>query len=319
MLISPATIQWLLAGDPAIRWQVMRDLLDAPAAEWQAECRRLLESGWARNMLDRQNADGGWGEGVYGPKWTSTTYTLLGLREMGLPGDCAAAQRGARVAIGKMLGETRDAAFMRRLQGCDRCIVGMILEISVYFGIEDERIDALVENLLSEQMPDGGWNCRRHRKPEPHHSSFHTTLNVLDGLWDYLELRPKAPFTTQVAAAESRAGELLLDHRLFRSDKTGQVIHKNFVQMSYPHRWFYDFLRGLEHFARAGAARDARLQDGIDLLYQYQTSDGRWRNQVRHSGKLFFILEPGREPSRWNTLRALRVLRWWHQQVAAPA
>jgi len=297
----------------------MRDLLDRPAAEWQAERRRLLEHGWAKNMLDRQNADGGWGEGVYGPKWTSTTYTLLGLREMGLPGDCVAAQRGARVAIGKMLGETRDAAFMQRLAGFDRCIVGMILEICVYFGIEDDRIDALVENLLSEQMPDGGWNCRRHRKPEPYHSSFHTTLNVLDGLREILELRPQSPFAAGAAAAENRARELLLEHRLFRSDKTGQVIHKNFVQISYPHRWFYDFLRALEHFARAGAARDERLQDGIDLLYQYQTGDARWRNQVSHSGKLFFILEPGREPSRWNTLRALRVLRWWHQPAAAPA
>lgn len=318
MEISPATIEWLLAGDPAIRWQVMRDLLDTPAAQWQAERRRLLESGWARNMLDRQNADGGWGEGTYGPKWTSTTYTLLGLREMGLPGDCAAAQRGARVAIGKLLGETCDAAFLQRLAGFDRCIAGMMLEIGVYFGIKDERIDALVENLLAEQMPDGGWNCLRHRKPEPHHSSFHTTLNVLDGLQEILELRPDAPYAAEVAVAEGRARELLLQHRLFRSDKTGQVIHKNFVQISYPHRWFYDFLRALEHFARAGAARDARLQDGIDLLYQYQTGDGRWRNQVRHSGRLFFVLEPGREPSRWNTLRALRVLRWWHQPVAAP-
>ena len=311
MDISPDTIQWLLAGDPAIRWQVMRDLLDAPEVEWQAEQRQMLSRGWAADLLSRQNADGGWGEGVYAPKWTSITYTLLGLREMGLPGDCEPAQRGARVMIGKLLGETRDADFLRRLAACDRCIVGMILETSVYFGLEDERVEAIIENLLAEQMPDGGWNCRRHRKPYPHHSSFHTTLNVLDGLQDYLEIHPNAPLSAKVDAVERDARELLLAHHLFKSDKTGQVIHENFARISYPHRWFYDFLRGLEHFARAKAPRDPRLQDGIDLLRQYQTPDGRWRNQVRHSGKIFFTLEPGRDPSRWNTLRALRVLRWW--------
>lgn len=316
MQISTDTIQWLMAGDPAIRWQVMRDLLDAPETEWQSERKQLLERGWAANILARQNPEGGWGEGVYAPKWTSTTYTLLGLREMGLPGECVQAQRGARVVIGKLLGETCDVNFLKRLADFDRCIVGMILELSVYFGIDDGRIEVLVENLMTEQMSDGGWNCRRHRKPYPHHSSFHTTLNVLDGLRDFLELRPNAPQVARVVTAEHSARELLLEHRLFRSDKTGNIIHENFAKMSYPHRWFYDFLRGLEHFARARAPRDPRLQEGIDLLHQYRTTDDRWRNQVRHSGKIFFTLEPGREPSRWNTLRALRVLRWWEENAS---
>ncbi len=316
MLISTDTIQWLLVGDPAIRWQVMRDLLNASESEWQAERYQLLQRGWAMKLLAQQNADGGWGEGVYSPKWTSTTYTLLGLREMGLPGECSQAQRGASAVIGKMLGEVLDDAFLRRLSGCDRCIVGMILELSVYFRIEDSRIEALVENLLSEQMADGGWNCRRHRKPYPHHSSFHTTMNVLDGLRDYLELRPGAPLTEAAAAAERNAQELLLAHHLFRSDKTGDVIREDFTKMSYPHRWFYDFLRGLAYFARVHAPHDPRLQDAIDLLYKYRDSTGRWHNQKRHSGKIFFNLETGREPSRWNTLRALRVLRWWEQDAS---
>lgn len=316
MQISPETIQWLLAGDPAIRWQVQRDLLDAPQAEWQAEQRRLLTEGWAARMLAQQNEDGGWGRGVYGPKWTSTTYTLLSLREMGLPRDCPQARRGAEIVIDKLLGPTLDAAFLRRLVEFDRCIAGMVLEICIYFGVEDERIDALIANLLGEIMPDGGWNCRRHRKPAPHHSSFHTTLNVLDGLREVIELRPSTPVLAQVIAAEESARELLAQHHLFRSDKTGEVIHKTFDKISYPHRWFYDFLRGLAHFARADAPRDPRLQDGIDLLYQYQDHDGRWHNQVRHSGIVFFPMEGGREASRWNTLRALRVLRWWGQQPA---
>ena len=308
---SPDTIQWLLAGDPAIRWQVMRDLLDAPEAEWQAERQQMLAHGWASNLLARQNPDGGWGEGVYSPKWTSTTYTLLALREMGLPSDCSPAQRGARLVLDKILGETRDAAFQGRLAECDRCIVGMILALSTVFEIEDERVEALVENVLAERMPDGGWNCRRHHKPYPHHSSFHTTLNVLDGLRDTLERRPGSRLAADAAAAERGAQELLLEHRLFRSDKTGQVIKENFTKVVYPYRWHYDFLRGLEYFARARAPRDPRLQDAIDLLRQRQGDDGRWPNQKKYTGKVFFTLEPAREPSRWNTLRALRVLRWW--------
>ncbi len=311
MQIALTTLDWLLAGDPAIRWQVMRDLLDAPEAEWQAERRRLPQEGWAARLLARQNPDGGWGLGVYAPKWTSTTYTLLGLREMGLPRDCKPAQTGARVALGKMLGEGLDAAFQKHLAAMDRCIVGMLLELSVYFDIQDGRVESIVENLLSEEMPDGGWNCRRHRKPYPHHSSFHTTLNVLDGLRDFLELRPESPLIPAVSVAESKALELLLAHRLFRSDKTSEIIRPDFIRISYPHRWFYDFLRGLDYFARARAPRDPRLQDGIDLLHQHRDPSGRWRNQKIHSGKVFFTLEPGREPSRWNTLRALRVLRWW--------
>jgi hypothetical protein len=312
MDIPQDTINWLLDGDPAIRWQVMRDLISSPELEWQGARRQMLENGWAANLLSRQNADNGWGEGVYSPKWTSTTYTLLALREMGLPRDSIQAQRGAQVVIGKILGKSYDADFLRNLANCDRCIVGMILEICVYFGVLDERVDAIVENLLAEQMPDGGWNCKRNRKPYPHHSSFHTTLNVLDGLQDYLELCPDASLGGKVEAAERSARELLLEHRLFRSDKTGEIIRESFAKISYPYRWFYDFLRALDHFARAGAPRDARLQDGIDLLQKYQTADGRWPNQVKHeSGKTFFTLEPGGGPSRWNTLRALRVLQWW--------
>jgi hypothetical protein len=311
MLIPTDTFDWLLAGDPAIRWQVMRDLLEAPEAEWQAERRRTVETGWAADLLSRQNPDGGWGLGHYSPKWTSTTYTLLSLREMGLPGDTPAAQRGARVMLDAMLGKARDAAFERRLADCDRCIVGMMLELSVYFGIADARVDAIVENLLSERMDDGAWNCRRHRKPIPHHSSFHTTLNVLDGLRDYLETCAGEPLAAAVIEAERGAQEFLLQHRLYKSDKTGKVIRDNFAKISYPHRWYYDFLRGLDYLARARSPRDPRAQDAIDLLRARQEPDGRWHNQVVHSARVFFNLEPGPAPSRWNTLRALRVLRWW--------
>ena len=303
---------WLLEGDAAIRWQTQRDLLNAPESTWQAEQQSTVETGWGARLLALQDADGGWGGGIYAPKWTSATYTLLALRSMGVPRDCAAAQRGARLVVEKLLGASNDAAFRRKLIACDRCIVGMILQIAVYFGIDDERIECIVDNLLSESMPDGAWNCRRHRSPKPHHSSFHTTFNVLEGLRTYLEtgkgLRHK-----DVLAAEQGALKLMLQHRLFKSDKTGEIINPKFTKFALPHfRWQYDVLRGLDYFARANAPRDNRLQDAIDLLITSRRDDGLWSVQQQYSGKVFFTMEKIGGPSRWNTLRALRVLRWWN-------
>src|SRR5262249_7220555 len=156
-----------------------------------------------------------------------------------------------------------------------------------------------VDNLLSEMMPDGGWNCRRLSRPRPHHSSFHTTFNVLDGLREYIEWCD-GPRRDDVLSAERSALALLLEHRLFRSDKTGQVIHKNFTMLSFPFRWHYDLLRGLDYFARAGAPRDSRAQDAIDLLHERRRNDGRWPVQHKYSGKVFFTMEPIGGPSRWN-------------------
>lgn len=308
---SDPTIAWLLDGDPAIRWQVMRDLLDAPAADWQAERRRTLSEGWGARLLGEQQANGRWGEGLYSPKWTSSTYTLMLLRDIGLPPDCAAAQRGTRVLIDGMLGPEPGAAFADRLARLDRCIVGMVLALSVYFRVTDARTEAIVANIRDEIMPDHGWNCRRHRKPHPHHSSFHTTLNVLDGMREYIEA-DAGPAVAALRKAETAALELLLEHRLFRSDKTGAIIKPAFAEISFPHRWFYDYVRALAHFARAGAPRDRRLGEAIERLIAQRGLNGRWRVGTPHSGHVFFNMEPGREGSRWNTLRALRILRWWN-------
>ena len=305
-----STLEWLLAGDPAIRWQVQRDLLDAPETTWRTERQRTLDTGWGADFLARQEADGRWGGGIYSPKWISTTYTLLTLIEIGLPPDCAAARQGAQLMVAELLGAQADADFRRKLATLDRCIVGMALQVGVYFGIDDARIDLIAANLLDEVMPDGAWNCRRHRRPEPHHSSFHTTLNVLEGLREYAE-RGAGALVPVVLAAEAQARELLLQHRLYKSDHTGAVIDPKFTMLSHPPRWHYDVLRGLAYFARAGAARDDRLRDAIDLLQGRRRSDGAWPVQQHYAGKEFFRMEKIGGPSRWNTLRALRVLRWW--------
>lgn len=308
-------IDWLLEGDPAIRWQVMRDLLAAPREDWQTERARTSASGWGRQLLDQQDPDGTWGGGIYSPKWVSTTYTLLNLIDIGVPPGCEAAARGAGIVIDRQLGAEYDNSFRERLAALDRCIVGMDLQIAAYFGLKGPRADAIVQNLLEEQMADGGWNCRRHRKPYPHHSSFHTTFNVLEGLREWVEANDDHPLAEAVLAAEGRAQELMLAHRFFRSDKTGAVINDKFLLFSFPHRWHYDVMRGLAYFARAGAPCDERAQEAIEFLITKRSPDGTWPVQNRYSGLVFFHMEPVGKKSRWNTLRALRILKWWEGRL----
>lgn len=310
-------ILWLMDGDPAIRWQTIRDLQGAPAEAWQAEQRRTLHEGWGAMLLALQAPDGRWGGGIYSPKWISTTYTLLTLCAIGIPRDHLPAQRAAALVLDRQLGPTRDDAFMLKLAACDHCVVGMDLTIAAYFGIRDARMDAVVENLLVEMMPDGAWNCARHRKPYPHHSSFHTTFNVLEGLREWLETTPQHPLRNDVLAAEQRALEFMLEHRLFKSDTTGQIIQHRFTLLSYPHRWYYNVLRGLVYFARVNAPHDARLQDAIDMLNHRRRADGAWPVQHKYPGRVFFDMEKTGGPSRWNTLRALRVLLWWETGAAS--
>ncbi len=305
---------WLLSGDPAIRWQTMRDLLERPESEWQAEQERTQSEGWGARLLEKQDPDGRWGGGLYSPKWISTTYTLLTLRGIGIPRACPQAKRGAAVLLDGMLGKFLDSDFRHNLARMDRCIVGMLLELGVYFQVDDRRIEAIAQNLLDERLPDGAWNCRKGRDRFVHHSSFHTTFNVLEGLRDYLELQ-SGPLRPALLEAEQQALEFMLQHRLFRSSTTGQVIHPRFATFRYPHRYFYDYLRGLCYFARANAPRDPRLQDAIDLLKKQRREDGCWPTHSRISGLVFFDMEKGKGPSRWNTLRALRVLRWWNQST----
>lgn len=307
-------IDWLMQGDPAVRWQTMRDLLEAPEAEWQAERQRTLDTGWGAQLLAQQDADGIWGGGLYSPKWISSTYTLLELIQIGIPAHHAPARVGAQVLLERMLGGTRDEAFARRLKEMDRCIVGMLLQIAAYFEIADARTDAVVDNLLDERMPDGGWNCRKGRKmsnrPAPYHSSFHTTANVLDGLRELVE-QGGGPRREEILAAEQAARELLLQHGLVYSDRTGQLINPHFARLAYPYRWHYSLLRGLEVFFRAGAPRDGRLQKAVDWLNAKRRPDGLWPLEHPYAARVFFHMERVGKPSRWVTLRALRVLKWW--------
>jgi hypothetical protein len=315
MNINEYLLRWLLEGDPAIRWQTMRDLQGAPSKKWKAEQRRTSDEGWGAQLLKLQAPDGSWGGGIYTPKWTSTTYTLLTLCDIGIPRDHQPAQKGAELMLSKLLGRKCDDEFRSKLAGCDRCIVGMILQIATYFGIRDARMDAIVENLLSEMMPDGAWNCCRLRKPKPNHSSFHTTFNVLEGIREWLETTSKHKLRNDVLNAEKSALKFSLEHRLFKSHKTGKIIHEKFTKLSYPPRWHYDVLRGLAFFARINSPHDKRMQDGIKVLKSRRNEDGTWSLQHKYSGKVYFDMEKVSRPSRWNTMRALRILKWWDKGV----
>jgi hypothetical protein len=303
-------LSWLMDGDPAIRWQVMRDLLDATDAEWHAERRHTQKKGWGAQLLAQQAENGIWGGGLYSPKWISSTYTLLTLVDIGLPPVNNQARRGTQVALDGLYGLKADDALYQRTNTFDQCVSGMLVYLAAYFGIAPDRVRVMVRSLLENRMLDGGWNCHIKRKPRPHHSSFHTTINVLEGLRVVIEQGGEP----SVAAREAEQGaqEMLLRHGLFRSHRTGQIIDERWTLLSFPPRWHYDILRALDHFARSGASRDVRLDESISLLLSRRRADGSWPVQRKHPALVYFDMEKTGGPSRWNTLRALRVLRWWN-------
>ena len=305
-------IAWLLDGDPSIRWQTLRDLVGAGDARIQRERRRVARSGWGARLLAKQNAAGTWAAGrssdggLYSPKWISTTYTMLLLRDLGLPAN----HRGARKACTHLLerGLQRDGGINYGWTGAsETCITGMVLSPLSHFEHDDDRVDGITEHLLDRQMPDGGWNCAQPRGAT--HASVHTTINVLEGLRLY-ELHRARRLRT-VRAAQRRGREFLLAHRLFRSHRTGEPIKPVFTRFSFPPRWHYDVLRALDHFQAVGAGRDERLADAIEIVRSHRRADGRWSLEHEWKGRTYFAMERAGAPSRWNTLRAMRVLAWW--------
>jgi hypothetical protein len=297
-----AVVDWLLDGDPAIRWQVMRDLLDEQPAIWEGERRRVLETGWAAELLSHQGPDGEWPKG----RWTASVWTLLLLVALGLPEDHPAGRPPIERLLGRFMppDEEVDGEFL--LRRVDLCHLGFWLGLGARFLADDPRLVPLGEAVVSAQLDDGGWNCQMRNRPQTRHSSFHTTFNVLENLrlaWSRGVVSERA-----FRGAEARAIELMLAHRLYRSDRTGEVISERFTHLTYPWHWHYTFLRGLDYVRLTPGIGDPRLADAIDLLARGRKSNGRWPLQKRIPGTLLVEMErPGGE-SRWNTLRALRVL-----------
>jgi len=306
---NDSAIQWLLAGDPAIRWQTLRDLAGASQRLVAREQRRVAETGWGARLLSRQEASGQWGGGIYTPKWTSTTYTMVLLRSLGLPPEHPQAMKGCALLFDR--GFYRDGGFncWRGHKYSESCVTGLVLAVAAYFRFADDRVHAFAEHLLKQQMQDGGWNCQSYRGAT--HSSVHTTILVLEALLEYERFQPRD--SARVRTAQARGREFLLIHRLFHSHRTGKVINPAWTRFSFPPQWHYDILRALDHFRDVGAARDERLSEAIEIVKQRRKDDGRWILQNRYPGKTFFEMEKLGQPSRWNTLRALRVLKWWER------
>ncbi|HYM35603.1 MAG TPA: hypothetical protein VET48_09420 [Steroidobacteraceae bacterium] len=298
--------QWLLQGDPAIRWQVLCDLTSASTKRIKQERRKVASEGWGARLLKMQDAAGTWGRGLYTPKWTSTTYTMLLLRDFGLPHSHPQAQRACALLLDKGLRGDGGINFGKHDES-ETCITGMVLSILSHFRYRGPSVDTVVEHLLAEQMPDGGWNCRRSRGAT--HSSMNTTISALEALHQYeINFRRKL---RDVRAAQERAREFLLIHSLFRSHRTGKVIRPEFMRLVYPPRWHFDILRALDYFRAVSAPRDRRLSDAIEVVRKARRADGLWSIDYQYAGPTHFQLEKRGAPSRWNTLRAMRVLKWW--------
>lgn len=314
-------IDWLMQGDPAIRYQTMRDLTGANENELAKEREQIALTGWGKQLLDCQDAKGTWANGLYSPKWKSTTYSLLLLRRLGIettPG----IEKGCYILLNKGFYKDDGINLFPSWKISETCVTGMVLSILSFFRIRDERLELVAGHLLGQQMEDGGWNCESYKGHT--HSSFHTTISVLEGLREYEKYVTEthtAPLPgkltaqlEQIKKSRDAAVEFLLEHKLFQSHRTGEVVDERMLRFSFPPRWYYDIMRGLDFMQDCRVKKDKRFEDAIAVLKKKQTKEGAWKLQNRHTGKTFFELEKPGKPSRMNTLRAMRILRWWDEE-----
>ena len=294
-------IDWLLDSDPAIRWQAMRDLADASPHAIAAERARVPREGVGAEILARQGSDGSWHR-AGAPDWLPTLFTMIFLRATGADrADPAVDSAVARLEAGFRW----DEEFGKKpfFEGeVEPCINGGTLALGAYFGRPTAR---LAQRLVSEQLEDGGWNCAA---PKSVRSSFHTTICVLEGLLEYERAVGSAP---EIAAARRRGEEYLLQRGLFRRRSSGEVANGAFLDLAFPPRYHYDILRALDYLRNAGVTPDARVAEALRVVASRRQADGRWLLDVSHDEALAFKFnESVGEASRWNTLRALRVIRW---------
>lgn len=310
MATEPQVIEWLLDSDPAIRWQVMQDLIHAPAEEVAAERARVATEGWGARLLALQGADGSWNGVAWNRGWDSTMHVLMLLRDMGLHPD------QAREAVGRV----REHVVWKGWEAyegnpffvgeVEPCINGQVGAAGAYFR---QDVRGIIDRLLGEQLSDGGWNCEAENGST--RSSFNTTICVLEALLEYERVNGSQPDVTE---ARLRGEEYLLERRLFRRKSTGEVIEKDrkggtvWANFAFPTWWHYDLLRALEYLRRAGVTPDERVAEAVQIVESKRGSDGRWLLDTQYPGKMPIEINEGvGQPSRWITLRALRVLDWY--------
>jgi hypothetical protein len=313
-------LEWLLDADPAIRWQVLRDLVHAPAASVAAERARIATEGWGARLLALQGEDGQWAGGACfparnlfersknsGQPWISTLPVLQLLREFGIDPEADPVRRAVTLVKNHCRWEHAGQPFFTG--EVEPCINGRTVALGVYFGFD---VEPIVDRLVSERLQDGGWNCEAENGSV--RSSFATTINVLEGL---LAHERATGGSSKSIAARHGGEEYLLERRLFRRKSTGEVVNPAWTQFSFPARWHYDVLRALDYFSSIGESPDSRVDEAIHLLRSKQQPDGTWLLENTHPGQIYFPLEDGDgRPSRWNTLRALRVLNWYEKTAA---
>lgn len=311
-------MQWLLESDPSVRWQVMRDVLDAPEPEWSAERARVETEGWGARLLALEDGDGQWDGGAFIPRgfdrreweqvgqpWTATSFTITQLRELGLDPYSASARRMVELVGSGSRWENEGQPFWSG--EVEECINGRTVADGAWFGVD---VSAIVERLVGERLDDGGWNCERAEGSV--RSSFATTVNVLEGL---AQFERTTGGTTASRAARAGGEEFLLERRLFRRLSTGEPADRSFLELLHPSRWHYDVLRALDHFRDAaslsGARPDPRLGEAVDWLRSRRSPDGTWPLDRTLPGRTWFEMDDGvGNPSAWVTLKAMRVLAW---------
>ena len=312
-------LDWLLDSDPAIRWQVLRDLVYAPVEAVEAERARTPGEGWCARLLALQGEDGQWAGGACFPAralhqwdkrheqpWISTLPTLQLLHDFGVDPGSGRVRRAVALVREHCRWEHAGQPFFSG--EVEPCINGRTVTLGTYF---QQNVDGVVVRLLGEQLEDGGWNCEVENGSV--RSSFATTINVLEGL---LAHERATGGSAESIAARRRGEEYLLERRLCRRKSTGEVVNPSWLQFSFPTRWHYDVLRALEYFRLVGGAPDPRVDEAIDLVRCKQQPDGTWLLENTHRGATHFELEDGdNRPSRWNTLRARRVLSWYDESA----
>jgi hypothetical protein len=310
-------LDWLLDSNPAIRWQVLHDLLDAPAEVVEAERARVATGGWGARLLALQGEDGQWAGGAcfparsvnwraenQGQPWTATLPTLQLLHDLGVDPCADRVRRAVALVRDNCRWEHAGQPFFSG--EVEPCINGRTVTLGTYF---DQDVDGVVARLVGEQLEDGGWNCEVENGSV--RSSFATTINVLEGLLAY---ERATGGSAESIAARRRGEEYLLERKLARRKSTGEVVNPAWLQFSFPTRWQYDVLRALEYFRSVGDEPDSRMAEAIEWLRSRQQPDGTWLLENTHPDTIHFPLEDGDgRPSRWNTLRALRVLNWYEQ------
>ena len=303
-LIGEEILKWLLESDVAIQYQVYRDLLNIEKPYLQE---RISQEGWGAKFLSYRMNNGHWGKSFYQPKWTSSHYTLLDLKNLAISPNI----KEIKETIAKIIHEhkEKDGGINPSVtaEKSDVCVNGMFLNYASYFEARQQDLKSIVDFIIAQQLSDGGFNCEYNTRGAKH-SSLHTTISVMEGMHEYAKSNYKYRID-ELSKTEADAREFILQHKLFISDKTGEIIDKKMLMLSWPSRWRYDILRSLDYFQFAGKTFDIRMDDALKVLIKKQRKDGTWPLQAKHPGKTHFEMEGRGQPSKWNTLRALRVLK----------